>query len=306
MRTVLLWMARNRWLKQRIPRLWFAKRAIRRFMPGEDVGSALTAAVAFQIEGIASMFTRLGENIDAVGEGDAVATHYLGVLDEIRERKLDGEISVKLTQLGYDLDVERTLEHCRALATTAAEDGKTLWIDMEGSAYAEGTIAFFERLKQTHANIGLCLQAYLRRTAADVQRLLPLDPGIRLVKGAYAEPAAVAHQGRHDVDASYAALAVAMLDAMKAGRTVRLGLGTHDVRLIEQIAAHAAALGLPKTSFEVQMLYGIRMDQQRRLARDGYRVRDLIAYGEAWYPWYMRRLAERPANVLFALRQMIG
>ncbi|HEX8024881.1 MAG TPA: proline dehydrogenase family protein [Candidatus Limnocylindrales bacterium] len=306
MRRLLLWMARNRWLKQRIPRLWFSKRAIRRFMPGEDVESALAAAVGFQIEGLASEFTRLGENIETVAEGDAVAEHYAGVLAEIQARKLDGEISVKLTQLGYDLDVERTLEHCRTLASKAAEDGKTLWIDMEGSAYAEGTIAFYERLKQTHPNTGLCLQAYLRRTAADVQRLLPLNPAIRLVKGAYAEPVAIAYQGRHDVDASYAALAVAMLDGMKAGHTVRLGLGTHDVRLIEQIAAHAAALGLPKTSFEVQMLYGIRMDQQRRLARDGYRVRDLIAYGEAWYPWYMRRLAERPANVLFALRQMIG
>ena len=306
MRTLLLWMARNRWLKRRIPRLWFAKRAIRRFMPGEDVGSALTAAVGFQIEGIASEFTRLGENIEAIGEGDAVAEHYATVLDEIAARKLDGEISVKLTQLGYDLDVDRTLEHCRTLASKAAADGKTLWVDMEGSAYAEGTIAFYERLKQTHPNTGLCLQAYLHRTADDVQRLLPLDPAIRLVKGAYAESASIAYQSRHDVDASYAALAVTMLDAVKAGRTVRIGLGTHDVRLIEQIARHAAALDLPKTSFEVQMLYGIRMDQQRRLARDGYRVRDLIAYGEAWYPWYMRRLAERPANVLFALRQMIG
>jgi proline dehydrogenase len=306
MRSLLLWMARNRWLRNRLPRLWFAKRAIRRFMPGEDVESALTAAGAFQIEGIASEFTRLGENIEVIAEGDAVAEHYAKLIDEIAARKLDGEVSVKLTQLGYDLDVERTLEHCRTLAAKAAEDGKTLWIDMEGSAYAEGTIAFYERLKASHPNTGLCLQAYLRRTAADVQRLLPLDPAIRLVKGAYAESAAVAYQGRHDVDSNYAALAVSMLDAMKAGRTVRLGLGTHDVRLIEQIAQHAAALGLPRTSFEVQMLYGIRMDQQRRLARDGYRVRDLIAYGEAWYPWYMRRLAERPANVLFALRQMIG
>ena len=117
---------------------------------------------------------------------------------------------------------------------------------------------------------------------------------------------AIAYQGRHDVDANYVALAVALLEGARAGRKVRLGLGTHDVRLIEQIAEHAVAMGLPKTSFEVQMLYGIRVDQQRRLAREGYLVRDLIAYGEAWYPWYMRRLAERPANVMFALRQIIG
>src|SRR5262245_29168610 len=146
MRTLLLWMARNRWLKQRIPKLWFSRRAIRRFMPGEDVGSALAAAVGFQIEGIASEFTRLGENIEEIDDGDAVAAHYATVIDEIAARKLDGEVSVKLTQLGYDLDVERTLEQCRTLASKAAEDGKTLWIDMEGSAYAEGTIAFYERL----------------------------------------------------------------------------------------------------------------------------------------------------------------
>jgi proline dehydrogenase len=177
---------------------------------------------------------------------------------------------------------------------------------MEGSAYCEGTIAFYERVKAAHPNTGLCLQAYLHRTAADIRRLLPLDPAIRLVKGAYAEPKTIAYQGKHDVDTNYVALGVAMLDAMRDGRKVRIGLGTHDVRLIDQVAQHAAALGLPKTSFEVQMLYGIRMDQQRRLAREGFLVRDLIAYGEAWYPWYMRRLAERPANVLFALRQVIG
>jgi proline dehydrogenase len=306
MRWLLLWMARNRWLRERLPRLWFARRAVRRFMPGEDVDSALQAAVGFQIEGLGTLFTRLGENLTDVAEADGVASHYLGLMDEIRTRKLDGEVSVKLTQLGLDLDVGRAFEHATALTARAAEDGKTFWIDMEGSAYTEATIAFYERLKATHPNTGICLQAYLKRTAADVQRLLPLDPEIRLVKGAYAEPADIAYRTRHDVDANYLALAVTLLEAGRSGRRVRVGLGTHDVRLIEQVAQHAAALGLPLASLEVQMLYGIRMDQQRRLAREGYLVRDLIAYGEAWYPWYMRRLAERPANVLFALRQMIG
>lgn len=299
-------MARNRWLRDHLPRLWFARRAVRRFMPGEDKDAALAAATAFQVEGLGTLFTRLGENLSSIDEADEVASHYLGLLDDIAARRLDGEVSIKLTQLGYDLDVERTFEHAARLAERAARDGRTLWIDMEGSAYAEGTIAFYERLKAAHPNTGLCLQAYLKRTAADVRRLLPLDPEIRLVKGAYAEPAAIAYQSRHDVDANYLALTVSMLEAAKAGSKVRIGLGTHDVRLIEQAAQHAAALGLPKTAFEVQMLYGIRMDQQRRLAREGYLVRDLIAYGEAWYPWYMRRLAERPANVIFALRQIVG
>ena len=306
MRRLLLWMARNRWLRDHLPRLWFAKRAVRRFMPGEDPGSALDAAVKFQADGITSEFTRLGENVTKMSEADAVAEHYLGLLGDIEARGLDGEISVKLTQLGYDLDVEATLAHVSRMAAKAAERGRTLWVDMEGSAYAEGTIAFYERLKAAHDNTGLCLQSYLRRTPADIQRLMPLGPRIRLVKGAYAEPTTVAFQRRDEVDAEYVKDAVALLAGLKAGHQVRLGLGTHDVALIEQIAAQASAMGLPKTSFEVQMLYGIRMDQQRRLAAEGYLVRDLIAYGEAWYPWYMRRLAERPANVIFALRQMFG
>jgi proline dehydrogenase len=305
MRTILLWMARNQWLRERLPKLRFARRAVRRFMPGEDADSALAAAGGFAADGIAVMFTRLGENVTRVEEGDAVAEHYLALLETIAERGLDGEISVKLTQLGYDLDRERTLAHCARLAERAGANGRTLWVDMEGSDYVDGTIELYERLHAEHPNTGLCLQAYLHRTAADIQRLLPTHPAVRLVKGAYAEPARIAYQKRDDVDRNYVALAVAMLEGIRAGRKVAIGLGTHDVRLIEQIAEHAVALGLDKRAFEVEMLYGIRASEQRRLAREGYRVRDLIAYGEAWYPWYMRRLAERPANVLFALRQLL-
>jgi proline dehydrogenase len=305
MRRLLLWMARNSWLRTRLPRFRFAKRAVRKFMPGEDAATAIRAAGTFRSAGIGALFTRLGENLTDISEADGVADHYAALIDDIAAAGLDGEISVKLTQLGFDLDVERTFEHMTRLAARAAEHGRTVWVDMEGSAYAEGTVAFYERLRAVHPNTGLCLQAYLRRTAADVQRLLPLEPAIRLVKGAYAEPPAIAYQSRRDVDASFIALTMAMLEAVRGGRAVRIGLGTHDVELVEQITEHAAALGLPRTAFEVQMLYGIRLDQQRRLAREGYLVRDLIAYGEAWYPWYMRRLAERPANVVFALRQLL-
>ena len=305
MRRVLLWMAGNRWLRRHLPRLWFARRAVRRFMPGEDVDAALAAGAVFERESIVPIYTRLGENLTDIAEADVTAREYHDLLDRMVDAGSRGEISVKLTQLGFDLDAERTLDHMRRLADQAATSGGDVWIDIEGSAYTESTIAFFERLKADHPNTGICLQAYLRRTAADVQRLLPLDPGIRLVKGAYAEPAEIAYQSRSDVDANYVALSVGILGAVAAGRRVRLGLGTHDVRLIEQIAEHAAALGLARNAFEVQMLYGIRADEQRRLAREGFVVRDLIAYGAAWYPWYMRRLAERPANVLFALRQAL-
>jgi len=305
MRRIFLWMAGNRWLRDRLPRLRFTKRAVRKFMPGEDAESALVAAELFRADGIRAMFTRLGENLTRIEDADEVADHYLFLIDTITSRGLDGEVSVKLTQLGFDLDEERTFTHVSGLAERAKSAGQTLWIDMESSAYAERTIAFYERLMAIHPNSGLCLQAYLRRTAADIQRLLPLAPAIRLVKGAYAEPAAIAYQKKPEVDANYVALAVSMLEAVRAGRTVRIGLGTHDIGLIAQIAEHGAALGLPKTAFEVQMLYGIRPGEQRRLAAEGYAIRALIAYGEAWYPWYMRRLAERPANVIFALRQLL-
>jgi proline dehydrogenase len=275
-------------------------------MPGEKVTDAFDAAAPLQARhGITSEYTRLGENLTTLSEADAVADHYLGVYDGIRERDLRGEVSVKLTQLGLDLDEDLAFEHCVRLAVAAAEAGGELWIDMEGSAYVEQTIGLYERLKRAHPNVGLCLQAYLRRTADDVQRLLPVGPSIRLVKGAYDEPGRVAFRDRRAIDANYLALCVVMLEAVRSGRRVRLGLGTHDVRLIEQVSDHAKALGLPRSTFEVQMLYGVRVDQQRRLAGAGYRVRDLIAYGEAWYPWYMRRLAERPANVAFALRQLL-
>jgi proline dehydrogenase len=305
MRRILLWMASNSWLRYHLPRLGFARRAVLRFMPGEDPGSALRAGKDFQKDGISVVFTRLGENITRPEEAEEVAEHYLWLVDRIRAENLDGEISVKLTQLGLDLDVDRTAAHVERLADRARANRKTVWIDMEGSAYTEKTIGLYERVKARHPNTGLCLQAYLHRSAADVQRLLPLIPAIRLVKGAYAEPATIAYQTRQEVDDSFAALSIAMLDAARGGGRIRIALGTHDIKLIERVTRQARALGLTKTAFEVQMLYGIRADEQRRLAREGFAVRDLVGYGTAWYPWYMRRLAERPANVLFALRQLL-
>jgi proline dehydrogenase len=305
MRRLLLWMAGNRFLRRRIPQLGFARKAVLRFMPGEDAEAALRAVAVYNQQGVSAALTRLGENITKTEEADEVAAHYLELLERIRAGGLDADISVKLTQLGLDLDSERTFAHVQRLADRAASIGRMVWIDMEGSAYTERTVALYERIKPLRSNTGVCLQAYLHRTAADFERLLPLDPAIRLVKGAYAEPASIAAQTHQEVDRGYVVLGTAMLKAKTVRPGVRVALGTHDVRLIEEIAGYAAGLQLPKASFEVQMLYGIRVDQQRRLAALGYPVRDLICYGNAWYPWYMRRLAERPANVLFALRQLL-
>ena len=304
MRRVFLWAARNRWLKERLPRMRFMKRAVRRFMPGETLDDALSAAVPLERAGITTMYTRLGENLDSLAEAQAVVDHYLEVLDRIQASGMRGEISVKPTQLGLDHDADACLAHLVTLANHAAETGSYLWIDMEGSAYTEQTIVLYERLRAVAPQTGICLQAYLRRTAADIGRLLPLDPAIRLVKGAYDEPESIAYRDKSGVDSSFAGLAIHFLLEGK-GRPIKLGLGTHDVGLIEQIADQVAQSGIGRDGYEVQMLYGIREDQQKRLQKAGYQVRSLIAYGEHWYPWYMRRLAERPANVWFALRQIL-
>ena len=304
MRRVFLWAARNSWLKERLPRLRFMRRAVRRFMPGETLEDALGAALPLEAAGIGTMYTRLGENLENLAAADEVATHYIEAMDKIVAAGITGELSVKPTQLGLDHDAAVCLAHLERIAEHAAAAGSYLWIDMEGSAYVDATIELYEKLRATHPRTGICLQAYLRRTAADFERLRPLDPAIRLVKGAYDEKESIAYRSKSSVDASYVGLAVRfLLDGRD--RPIRLGLGTHDVGLIEQIAEQVGAAGIARDRFEVEMLYGIRTDQQFRLARAGYRVQALIAYGEHWYPWYMRRLAERPANVWFALRQML-
>jgi proline dehydrogenase len=305
MRHLLLWMARNRLLKRWLPRIWFVRRATRRFMPGETVEEALDAAEFFRPHKIGILFTQLGENLTELAEAEAVAEHYHRLLDMIAARGMDAEISVKPTQLGLDLDPAATLRLSAGLADHAAQRDAIFWLDMEGSAYTDATLELYRSLKADHPNVGICLQAYLRRTPADVTALLPLKPAIRLVKGAYDEHADIAFRRKDEVNAAYQSLCVLMLPyAAKA--ELRLGMGTHDIALIERVAAQAAAMGIGKDAFEVEMLYGIRQGEQLRLAKEGYRVLALIAYGAAWHAWYMRRLAERPANVWFALRQIFG
>ena len=304
MRRVLLWMARNTWLRDHLPRLPFARRAVRRFMPGERMEDGLAAADRLNAKGIGVLLTHLGENLDSLDDADAVAAHYRELLDHARTRGRAFEISVKPTQLGLDIDAEACFRHLDTLARQAGEIGTWLWLDMEGSGYTEATIALYERLKALHPKMGIALQAYLRRTVADVERLLPIEPGIRLVKGAYDEPAAIAFRSRTDVDGSFDSLALQIAKAAGNGRA-RLALGTHDTELLARISTAAEAAGVPRSALEVHMLYGIRSDELARLQGEGYPCYSLVAYGEAWYAWYMRRLAERPANIAFALRQLL-
>ena len=305
MRALLLWCAQNEWLSDHVPKWGFVRRAVKRFMPGEDFDSALKAAVAFKTLGIGGVFTRLGENIKALSEATAAVEHYEMVLKTAAEAGLEPEISVKPTQVGLDIDPDATFANLNRLADAAARAKGFLWVDMEGSAYTDRTLDLYNRLHARHSGVGVCLQAYLYRTAADVNRLLPFKPAIRLVKGAYAEPADRAFPAKRDVDANYLALCALMLPDANRAR-LRLVLATHDIQLIDRIARFADAIGMDRHKLEVHMLYGIQSAQQVKLAAEGYRVKALIAYGDAWYAWYLRRLAERPANVVFVARQMFG
>ena len=273
-------------------------------MPGEDMDDALRAAGALQAKGIPSIFTHLGENLTELSQAADVAAHYHQLIYRFARWGLRPDVSPKLTQLGLDLDPKATFQHALRVARHTREAGGRFWIDMEDSSYVDRTLEMYERLLAVQPGIGVCIQAYLRRTPQDIDRLRSLRASIRLVKGAYNEPADQAFRAKVEVNAAYRELAVAMLPDAAAGR-LRLGLATHDVELIEEIARVGAAAGAGREAFEVQMLYGIRVDQQHRLRDEGYRVRVLIAYGEYWYPWYVRRLAERPANLWFALRQLL-
>ena len=302
MRRLLLWCAQNRWLAAHVPRWRFARRAVRRFLPGEGFDSALKAAVDFKAQGVEALFTLLGENVTDLGDANRVVEHYEEVL--AAATGIQAEISVKPTQFGLDIDEAAAFANLQRLARAAGKAKSFLWVDMEGSAYTDRTLDLYRRLRQEESHVGVALQAYLHRTAADVANLLPLKPAIRLVKGAYAEPPDIAFSSKKDVDANYLALAAFMLPEVKHDR-VRLVLATHDTDLFAKAWRFAQAAGLERSRMEVAMLYGIRTDEQLRLAREGFAVRDLIAYGDAWYQWYLRRLAERPANVWFVARQLL-
>lgn len=302
LRRALLWASTNPFLAERLPRSAVVRRAVRRFMPGETVEAALDAAEACAREGAGAVLTLLGENVADEGEARGVVNHYEGVLARARVRGLDVEISVKPTHLGLDLSAELAAENLRALA--AAAERSFVWVDMESSRYVDATLALYRAARREHARVGVCLQSYLHRTPSDLQDLLPLEPAIRLVKGAYLEPADVAHPKKRSVDAAYKSLARTLLLERRAGRVARPAFATHDGHIQGDVTRMARELGMGPDTYEFQMLYGIGELDQRRLLQQGNRLRVLVSYGEAWYPWYMRRLAERPANVWFVLKQI--
>ena len=305
MRSLLLAASQNKWLRERATKYKFVRRSVARFMPGEEVEDAISAAKALTSKKIASVFTRLGENITDIREAEEVTQHYLSVLRKIREAGLRTEISVKLTQLGLDQSTELCADNVKKIVQ-AEDPARTVWIDMEASNYVDVTLDVYRKVVAEFPRTGVCLQAYLYRTKKDLESLLILKPSVRLVKGAYKEPAEVAYPGKKDVDEIYFSLGQEMLRAQRESHMFRVAFGTHDTTLIRRLAAFCEQEGMPKNDLEIQMLYGIQRAEQERLANAGYRSGVLVAYGSYWYPWFARRLAERPANLWFMLKNLFG
>jgi len=304
-RSLLLAAARSRTLNDFALRSAFVKRATRTFMPGEHAEDALEAGAAIAASGRGLIFTQLGEAISNTAEAVAVRDHYLWFFDQIRARQLPAHVSVKPTQLGLDLSLAECERHLQMLAAKAESTGSALWLDMEDSSYVDRTLDLYVALKKNHPSTGIALQAYLRRTPGDLARLMPLKPVIRLVKGAYNEPSEKAFAKKSDTDGAYYDLATQMLDAARREMCAPV-FGTHDLPLIGRIVEQAAASGVGKQKYQIHMLYGIRDSAQRHLVAEGHIVKTLVSYGSAWYRWYMRRLAERPANVLFVAKSLFG
>ncbi len=310
LRKVFLSASQSAWLRERAPRLAFVRRTAGRFLPGEDADAALAAARTLAESGVITLLTHLGENVTSRAEAEAVTNQYLDLLAHVRATGLPSEISVKLTQLGLDLDAEFCFANLVKLieASISADPAasKTLWIDMEQSPYIDVTLDIYRRARAAFRNVGVCVQAYLYRTEKDVASLIAQGATVRLVKGAYNEPAEIAYPKKSDVDESFFRLAQMLLSPKARSAKVRASMATHDGQLITRITEWSAAQQIPKLELEFAMLYGIQRAEQLRLASEGYRSCVLISYGSYWFPWFMRRLAERPANAWFLARNMFG
>jgi proline dehydrogenase len=302
-RTVLLAGSESRWLRERAPRFGFVRSAVSRFMPGETVEAALDATRSL---GVGTVLTQLGENVRDLEQARGVTRHYLDVLERVHRGGLDVEVSIKLTQLGLDLSREECEKNLLTLIERARTLSRWIWIDIESTAYTDRTLDIYRRMLAASPHVGVCIQAYLYRTAEDLKTLLPLGGGLRLVKGAYREPPDKAFPKKSDVDENYFRLASQLLSPDARARGVRAIFGTHDPVLIRRIEELGRSSNLPPEALEFQMLYGIRRQEQERIAKAGHKFRVLISYGDAWFPWYMRRLAERPANVLFVVRSLFA
>ncbi len=298
-RSVVLGITERSITKKLVTDTPIGRSVARRFVTGESLDSAVAATESLNASGMAVSLDHLGEHVTNLEEARKAKQSYIACLKAIQRSGLDANISIKLTQLGLGLDDDVAASHVDEIASAASKVETTVTIDMEESAYTEATISIYEEAQRVHGNLGIAIQAYLRRSAADLDRIVPLGGHIRLCKGAYVEPEDIAYQSREDVDASFDRLAGILMTCPDTTPAI----ATHDDARIAPILEMASVREGP---WEFQMLYGVRRDRQRELAALGHDVRVYVPYGDAWYPYLTRRLAERPANVAFFARALVG
>jgi len=300
-RSALIYLSRQEGLKEFAARFSLFKKLTHRFIAGETTDEAVTAIRELNAHGCTASFDHLNESVNSADETDAEVAEYLNVLRLIDENGIKSNVSIKLTQFGLEIDPELAYRNARRIVEDAAGRGNFVRIDMEGSNVTRLTLDIFNRLRSEFGlnDVGIVVQSYLYRTLDDVRDLLKIPARIRLCKGAYDEPAEVAYPDKKDVDANYVR---AMQEMLASG--VYHGIATHDPKRIDATIDFAQREGIGKNAFEFQMLYGIRRDLQEQLARDGYGMRVYVPYGRHWYPYFMRRLAERPANIWFVMKNL--
>jgi proline dehydrogenase len=301
-RSALIYLSRQEWLKEFASRFGLFKKLTTRFIAGENIDEAVAAIRDLNAHGCTASFDHLNESVGTIAETESEVREYLDVLARIDETGIDSNVSIKLSQFGLVIDPELAYRNARRIVADAAGRGNFVRVDMEGSNVTQATIDLFKRLRGEFGlnDVGIVLQSYLFRTADDARELLKVPARIRLCKGAYNEPPEVAYPAKKDVDDNY----VRVMQLLLASGVYH-GIATHDPKMIEATIQFAQREGIGKEAFEFQMLYGIRRDLQDQLARDGYRMRVYVPYGKHWYPYFMRRLAERPANIWFVLRNML-
>jgi proline dehydrogenase len=304
-RNFIFWLSTKRRVTDSIARRGMRHGFARRFVAGETLGEALTASAELCRQGRNVSLNHLGENVSTEAAAREVCASYIEMVEELQAKHLSGNISIKLTQLGLDLSKDLCAALALSIAKRAAGFGRTIEMDMEGSVYTDGTLDIFESVQRETGNVGLAVQAYLHRTENDLQRLAPLKPKIRLVKGAYREPKSIAVQGKPAVDANYKRLTTLLLEGAAKG-TFFPAIASHDPMMVAHAQAEAARLNLSKDSYELQMIYGIRRDLQQQVHAAGNILQVYVPFGTDWCPYFMRRLSERPANCWFVLRSLVA
>ena len=301
-RSALIYLSQKEGLKDFAARFSLFKKVTTRFVAGENIDEAVAAIRELNGEGCSASFDHLNESVANAAEAEGEVREYLRILEQIDQTGINSNVSIKLTQFGLELDPELAYQNARTVVAEAVRRGNFVRVDMESSAVTQVTIDIFKRLRSEFGlnDVGIVLQSYLRRTYDDAVDLLKIPARIRICKGAYNEPPEVAFPDKHDTDSNYVRVMQLLL---KSG--VYHGIATHDPKMIEATRDFMKREGIAKEAFEFQMLYGVRRDLQRQLARGGYKMRVYVPYGKHWYPYFMRRLAERPANIWFVLKNLL-